>query len=603
MIDNDDFRDDSSTTGLLPDNTSINAEIEKRGDVDWFEVEVEAGSTYNFSATGDTLQDPMLQLLRADGSQVAFDDDGGGGYNSLIVYETSITESLFLAVSAYQYQYIQAGYTGTGTYTLSSSVTVNDPPQPQPQPISEFSSNDGYGLANVESAFERWLDIDLDDQTDLGGNFWSLDMIGAPEVWEGLGTYGQGITVAVVDTGIDLDHPEFEGRIVPGYDFVDNDTIADDGDGHGTHVAGTIGGAFGQGVTGVAPDVNLMPVRVLDDNGNGYLEDVRRGIIWAAENGAHVINLSLGGGNYNQSMRNAIEYATDLGAVVVMAAGNESSNQPGYPARYATDFGIAVGAIDRQGEMAYFSNKAGPTRLDYVTAPGYDIYSSIPGSSYAYYSGTSMAAPHVAGMAALLMSYDLANDNSLTPEIIENLLIETASHNIDNQQSTNNTSNRIRSQRNLGIKNFDISLPQARKIEPSQQIKTSSQEKVDLKAQVKWTESIDSFDGENIDKEKSFINIFHTYMDDALTNQPLRPIQSDSNILTINDGLSKVSQDINFTIDLQKLSCKETSEYLDADLANDQIKDSGRGLTTRLPSQPLNWRKALDPMTGLMLVG
>ena len=151
---------------------------------------------------------------------------------------------------------------------------------------------------------------------------WGLDHIGAPEVWNAYqdfsGVTGDGITIAVVDTGVDLDHPEFAGRIVPGYDFVDNDTIADDGNGHGTHVAGTIAGANdGIGITGVAYDANIMPIRVLNDNGSGYLSDVTAGIRFAADNNADVINLSLGGGGYNSSMYEAIQYASELGLSLI----------------------------------------------------------------------------------------------------------------------------------------------------------------------------------------------------------------------------------------------------------------------------------------------
>ena len=154
----------------------------------------------------------------------------------------------------------------------------------------EYNSQDVRQI-NIQSAFERHLGVTLDPVADLGGNLWSLDNIYAPEVWNPSGGFsgatGNGTIVAVVDTGVDLDHKEFSGRIVPGFDFVDDDSVADDGHSHGTHVAGTIAGANdGFGVTGVAYDAQIMPIRVLDNNGDGYTSDVIEGIPYAANNNA-----------------------------------------------------------------------------------------------------------------------------------------------------------------------------------------------------------------------------------------------------------------------------------------------------------------------------
>ena len=274
----------------------------------------------------------------------------------------------------------------------------------------------------------------------LGGNLWSLDNINVPDVWYGdginKGATGSEVVVAVVDTGVDLDHSEFKDRLVSGYDFVENDSVADDGNGHGTHVAGIIAGANdGFGVTGVAHDASIMPIRVLDDNGYGWTSDIIAGTRWAAENGADVINLSLGGGGYSQSMADTVAYASSLGAVVVMAAGNSGFASPDYPAAYAVNHGIAVGAVDQQDSMAGFSNRAGSSVINYVTAPGVDIFSAIPNDSYGNLSGTSMAAPHVAGVAALLKSYD----QNISSDRIEDLLIGTAS----NSNLNNSSSNRL----------------------------------------------------------------------------------------------------------------------------------------------------------------
>ena len=196
-------------------------------------------------------------------------------------------------------------------------------------------------------------------------------------------------------------------------------------DGHGTHVSGTIAGENnGFGVTGIAYDAQIMPVKVLDDFGTGSNTAVADGIYYAVDNGADVINLSLGGSFPNSEVEEAVKYASEQGVTVVMAAGNSSGQMPLYPARYADRYGIAVGAIDEDKTLASFSNRAGSEELTYVTAPGVDIYSTLPDNQYESYSGTSMATPHIAGVVALMLS---AN-SSLNNEQIRQILEETSSN-------------------------------------------------------------------------------------------------------------------------------------------------------------------------------
>ncbi|WP_320667959.1 cadherin-like domain-containing protein [Prochlorococcus sp. MIT 1307] len=307
---------------------------------------------------------------------------------------------------------------------------------------SGFNSTDGYGHISAARAFERLLGIDLQSRPDDGGNLWGLDAIDAKDVWMGTGDFkgvtGEGVTVAVIDTGIDYSHREFAGRIVQGWDFVDNDPIAQDGHGHGTHVAGTIAGANdGVGITGVAYNAKIMPIRVLNNNGSGYLSDVLKGVYYAINNGADVINLSLGGGGFMQEGWEAAKYASESGVVSVMAAGNSAASQPGYPARYAIDYGIAVGAVDINKEMAWFSDRAGNTTMDYITAPGVNVYSALPGDRYTRWNGTSMAAPHVAGVAALLKSYD----KSLSSERVEDLIMMSGTNSTEKNNSSGSGSN------------------------------------------------------------------------------------------------------------------------------------------------------------------
>jgi subtilisin family serine protease len=282
----------------------------------------------------------------------------------------------------------------------------------------------------------------LPDVSYFGGSReWNLNAINAPEAWA-KGYTGQGVTVAIVDTGVDLDHPDLVNNLyvnpgeirgngidddrngfiddVSGYDFADRDSNADDVVGHGTHVAGTIAASNnGFGATGVAPGAKILPVRVLGADGSGNTSDVAAGIRYAADLGADIINLSLGG-DYSRAVETAIDYARSLGSLVIAAAGNESATTPSYPARFSAsdDNVISVGASTTSGSIASFSNDVGLSRAIQVDAPGVGIYSTYVGGGYATLSGTSMAAPHVAGLAALTLS---ANP-SLTTRQLRDLL-------------------------------------------------------------------------------------------------------------------------------------------------------------------------------------
>jgi hypothetical protein len=167
-----------------------------------------------------------------------------------------------------------------------------------------------------------------------------------------------------------------------------------------------------------------MPVKVLDANGSGSYSSITKGIYYAVDNGANVINLSLGGNSSKDTLKSAIEYASNKGVIVVMAAGNNSDALPSYPARYAYNSGIAVGAVDKNNNLADFSNRSGSQEITYVTAPGVDVYSTIPNDQYANYNGTSMAAPHIAGVVALMLS---ANPN-LTDIQVRQIIISTSAN-------------------------------------------------------------------------------------------------------------------------------------------------------------------------------
>lgn len=244
--------------------------------------------------------------------------------------------------------------------------------------------------------------------------------IDAPEAWD-IERGESSVTVAVIDTGVQTNHPDLAGQFVTGYDFYFDDTSVYDGldDDHGTHVAGTIAAIDNSiGVIGVAPNIKIMPLKFLGPDG-GYISDAIDAINYAKQNGADIINASWGGGGYSESLKNAIE---SFGGVFVVAAGNnktDTDKNPYYPASYTSSNIISVAAIDKYGALASFSNY-GLNSVD-IAAPGVDIASTYP-DSYAYMSGTSMAAPHVSGIIALLKSYN----NSLTTQELINKLYSTA---------------------------------------------------------------------------------------------------------------------------------------------------------------------------------
>ena len=229
-------------------------------------------------------------------------------------------------------------------------------------------------------------------------NQWGLAKIQASLAFDV--THGSSTTkIAIVDTGIDDTHPDLSGRIVGRANFT---TDADfDGDGHGTHVAGIASSITnnGIGVAGTGYDSRLLSVKVLDNNGSGYYSWVANGIIWASDNGAKVINLSLGGTSSSFTLQNAVNYAWDKGTVVVAAAGNRNSTSRFYPAYYSNS--IATAATDQNDKKASFSTYG--SWVD-VAAPGVSIISTYKGD-YTYFSGTSMAAPYVSGLAGLIFGF------------------------------------------------------------------------------------------------------------------------------------------------------------------------------------------------------
>jgi len=264
--------------------------------------------------------------------------------------------------------------------------------------------------------------------------------IDAPEAWD-LYTGSADVVIAVVDTGVDYTHPDLAQNIWINTDEIAGNGIDDDGNGyiddirgwdfrnkdnnpmddhnHGTHCAGTIGatGANGAGVTGVMWNVRIMPLKFMSSSGSGYTSDAVAAILYANKNGAHVISNSWGGSSYSQTLKDAIDASS---AVVVCAAGNSGKNidtSPVYPASYSSTNLISVAATDYKDAKASFSNY-GVTSVD-VAAPGVSVYSTLKGGTYGTMSGTSMATPHVAGLAGLLK----AGNPSLSAMEIRELIL------------------------------------------------------------------------------------------------------------------------------------------------------------------------------------
>ncbi|CAM5214247.1 Major intracellular serine protease OS=Ureibacillus acetophenoni OX=614649 GN=SAMN05877842_11384 PE=3 SV=1 [Ureibacillus acetophenoni] len=239
-----------------------------------------------------------------------------------------------------------------------------------------------------------------------------VELIAAPKVWEN--SKGNGITVAILDTGCDVTHPDLSGRIIGGRNFTRDDNgdpdVYTDYNGHGTHVAGTIAAIHnGTGVVGVAPEANLLIVKVLDRNGSGQYDWIIKGINFAVEQKVDIISMSLGGPTDVPELHQAIQNAIANGVLVVCAAGNEgdgqsSSDELSYPGSYNEV--ISVGSINLQRRSSNFSNSN--NEIDLV-APGEEILSTYLNGKYAKLSGTSMATPHVTGALALIK--DIANKN------------------------------------------------------------------------------------------------------------------------------------------------------------------------------------------------
>ncbi|WP_408011685.1 S8 family peptidase [Pseudalkalibacillus sp. A8] len=282
-----------------------------------------------------------------------------------------------------------------------------------PQLIGYFNSRN-----DVEYAEPNYLYLQNEIVTDdefYQQYQWNLPAIRTEEGWE-ITRGNEDVIIAIIDTGIDMKHPDLSGRLVEGHNILNDSPNPDDDNGHGTHVAGIIASETnnGLGVAGMTWYNKIMPIKAMNADGYGTSFDVAQGVRWATDHGADVINLSLGNYKESKALAEAIDYAYGKDVILVAASGNDNTNQISYPAAFENV--LSVAAVNANLRRADFSNYG-----DYidVAAPGVDIASTYIDNQYASLSGTSMATPHVAALAGLIRSSQPDLKNSEVIQIIK----------------------------------------------------------------------------------------------------------------------------------------------------------------------------------------
>ncbi|MCA9269976.1 MAG: S8 family serine peptidase, partial [Planctomycetales bacterium] len=325
-----------------------------------------------------------------------------------------------------------------------SKTTYVQPNHPLHAPLAAPPDDAAVSAAAADVATAQ----DVNEPNDpLYSRLWGMKSINAPRAWTKINT-APNVVVAVIDTGVDYAHPDLDDNMwasggVHGYDFAFNDSQPQDDHGHGTHVAGTIGaeGNNGAGVVGVTWDVQIMALKFLRPVGGGQTtgntSDAIKCIDYARKHGAHIINSSWGGYGFNSELREAIVRARDAGVLFVAAAGNDARDNDQalkfYPACFDVDNVVSVMSVDRSHAQSVFSN-FGATSV-HIAAPGGggvsgretdDIYSAQPGDKYDYKFGTSMAAPHVSGAAALVWARQIAEGTTPNYKTVKQALFDHA---------------------------------------------------------------------------------------------------------------------------------------------------------------------------------
>ena len=346
-----------------------------------------------------------------------------------------------------------------GTYGFTRTYRVKVPKETDLESMIK-KLNEDPSVESVENDYFAYSDVVPNDG--LYERQWGLKRIKCEEAWEHE-KGNENVIIAIIDTGVEQNHPDLVDKLVPGYDMVDltdvppedgcvwegdidtRDNNPEDDNGHGTHCAGIAAASNDNnlGVAGVAWKCKIMPIRVLanlrcgrDVSGSGTFTDIADGIIWAADHGVHVISMSLGGMvpksvTPPSMLKDAIDYANSNGCVIVASMGNDGINLDEaevyhYPSAHPEV--LAVGAIDKNNKRANFSNYG--SKCDHVMAPGVDIQSTYLRSNYASLNGTSMATPFVSGLAALIKS----TDSHLNPKEIRKIICQTAESQSDNIQ-------------------------------------------------------------------------------------------------------------------------------------------------------------------------
>ena len=296
------------------------------------------------------------------------------------------------------------------------------------QPEGVFAA----GAMDTVAPYVDYVEPDVEVVGDLAPNdpafavasqVYGQEMVEAPRAWD-MSTGSPDTIIAILDSGINPDHPEFAGKLLPGYDAINDDDEPTDDHGHGTHVSGIAAAALNneQGSAGICPQCRILPVKVLDSGNKGTWGTVAAGIYFAVDHGARVINLSLGATVSSHTLEDAVAYAEAHDVIVVASSGNAASSTPYYPA--ALPYVVAVGATNDLDTLWILSNTG--DHID-LTAPGYRIYSTYynldANGGYTTMSGTSMASPFVTGLIGLVASF--------APELTGSEIVDLITANAD----------------------------------------------------------------------------------------------------------------------------------------------------------------------------